>query len=190
MLVPTLMIPLAFPLQFLTCITELIGNCLSGAWSVDLQLSRILNSLHLSCDKKIKVLQSFTVWRDAEIKSHSIPPMWTSSHFNDWFVRGFLLSIFFLHQNCGAKLSYDLVLLFENKNVTWNKVWHNTRNGFRVNLLLGLTTEKIEKLGDEKHAAMLDALSSVLEIDDELVIRFYKPQTIPLLPMFVWKLLM
>jgi hypothetical protein len=54
-----------------------------------------------------------------------------------------------------------------------------------VNLLLGLTTEKIEKLGDEKHAAMLDALSSVLEIDDELVIRFYKPQTIPLLPMFV-----
>ncbi len=54
-----------------------------------------------------------------------------------------------------------------------------------MNLLLGLTTEKIEKLGDEKHAAMLDALSSVLEINDELVIRFYKPQTIPLLPMFV-----
>jgi hypothetical protein len=35
-----------------------------------------------------------------------------------------------------------------------------------VSLLSGLTTtEKIEKLGDEKHAAMLDALSSVLEID-------------------------
>jgi hypothetical protein len=47
------------------------------------------------------------------------------------------------------------------------------------------TTEKIEKLGYEKHAPMLDALSSALEIDGELVIRFYKPQTIPLLPMFV-----
>jgi hypothetical protein len=38
-----------------------------------------------------------------------------------------------------------------------------------VSLLLGLTTKKIEKLGDDKHAAMLDALSSALEIDGDLL---------------------
>ncbi len=84
----------------------------------------------------------------------------------------------------GAKL-YNLLLLFKNRTLSDRKFDAiNTRNGFRLSLLLGFCVlythqeaQQLRRLRNSvmnKHGAMLDTLSSALERDgDPVFISFY-----------------